>query len=233
MYVNHLYVCIISMVLSSAVFAEVSPSVHESVLPPGAILVAGDPDKNEFFIVGKDEIPTFARTAVKTKATPTLKKIPYQEATPKAANKNLTPRVKAALNKTLLKTASNKPRSQKKMVLNKPQGKKKLVIKTVKIVNKQLVLQTYKATKKVMPERHKALTKPSKQVTMKKATLLKSTATKKVALRMQKASNKKQQKVASKKRLTKTATVTKKKSSHVALLNREKHKPKGLVIYKV
>jgi hypothetical protein len=68
-----LLITIISLVATNASMAAVSPSIDtqqmrintlaESVLPPGAKILAGDPAKNEFYILGKDETPKARRIA--------------------------------------------------------------------------------------------------------------------------------------------------------------------------
>ena len=139
-----------SFILSSAAMAEQSKEIidtkafkeHESVLPPGARIVAGDLSKNEFYIVGKSvgqpvkQVPVeeaqpnlaLNDSAAQKSPQPSIienkafaKKVKVALIHPRiVASKTVKPHVKsAAIKKHVHVTASKKVKVRGKLALNK------------------------------------------------------------------------------------------------------------------
>lgn len=104
MYIKPLFIVMVSLFFSQQVMATNKQPTYESVLTPGARLVAGDLSKNEFFILGKDE----PRPAIGPKKAPVVEIA--------ALNKKETPKiiekVKAAVEVAIRKPANKRPQPE-------------------------------------------------------------------------------------------------------------------------
>lgn len=117
MFMKPLFIAIAACTLTSTTFAITQPFLDESVLTPGARLVAGDPAKNEFFILDKDDPNPIAvleqiakHESEITKALQVAKNKKAQEKKEIAKavhivtkHKNLPPRVKVVLKEAMPK----------------------------------------------------------------------------------------------------------------------------------
>ena len=109
--------CVINiLILSSVTEASTKPTTNESILTPGARLLAGDPNKNEFFIIAENDTP-YIKTILNEKDVEP--KVQHQTAIPSAntvsssvakrtANKESINKIEMALRKAMQMANSQK-----------------------------------------------------------------------------------------------------------------------------
>lgn len=121
---KQLFFIVLFCFLGSAVFAQASYSFEDSVMMPGSRLLAGDLTKNEFFILGKDDLAT--------KQEPNQPKPLVTAETKSETNKTKT-NIKHSIPKikTAIKQALNENRPKRTFVRVKTAFKKKETFKPV------------------------------------------------------------------------------------------------------
>lgn len=109
---------------------------HLWVVAPGTRLVAGDPNQNEFYIIGKSDASTNVpainqkRTIVANKTDIARIKIAISETLSRASKKKTMSKINVAMKTKKHKVARVKPISKIKVALNKKHRKVKRVVLT-------------------------------------------------------------------------------------------------------